>query len=86
MGNAHASTVAPINEFNTCTAAPKKVSNPACTALTNYNYSWGFKSFHSGGVHFLFVDGSVKFINQNIDHWTYQRIGARADGEPVGEF
>jgi hypothetical protein len=87
MGNAHASTVAPINEFNTCTAAPMKISNPACTALNNYNYSWGFKSFHAGGVHVLLVDGAVRFLSENIDHaGTYQRLGGRADGKVVGEF
>ncbi len=52
MGDAHGSTVTPINEFNTCTMAPKKVSIPTCTALAEYNYSWGFKSMHTGGVHF----------------------------------
>jgi prepilin-type N-terminal cleavage/methylation domain-containing protein/prepilin-type processing-associated H-X9-DG protein len=86
MGNAHAGTVTPINEFNTCTMAPKKVSNPACTALSEYNYSWGFKSFHTGGVHFLLVDGSVRFISENIDPHNYQRLGGRADGQVVGEF
>ncbi len=86
MGNAHGSTVTPINEFTTCTSAPKKVSNPACTALAQYNYSWGFKSMHVGGVHFLLGDGTVRFISENIDHFNYQRLGGRADGQVVGEF
>ena len=86
MGNAHASTVCPINEFNTCTLSPKKVSNPACTNPVNYNYSWGFISFHGGGAHFVLVDGAVRFLSENIDHTTYQRLGGRADGQPIGEF
>jgi prepilin-type N-terminal cleavage/methylation domain-containing protein len=86
MGDAHASTVCPINEFNTCTMAPKKVSNAACTGLAEYNYSWGFKSFHTGGVHFLLGDGTVRFISQNIDHTNYQRLGGRGDGQTIGEF
>jgi prepilin-type processing-associated H-X9-DG protein len=85
MGNAHASTVAPINEFTTCNNS-KQISNPACVAKNNYNYSWGFKSFHTGGVQFLLVDGSVRFVSENIDHITYQRLGGRADGNPVGQF
>lgn len=82
MGNAHASTVAPINEFTTCNNSTK-ISNPACTAKNNYNYSWGFKSFHTGGVQFLFVDGTVRFVSENIDHTMYQRLGGRADGQVV---
>ncbi|MDQ3330946.1 MAG: DUF1559 domain-containing protein [Planctomycetota bacterium] len=85
MGNAHAGTVTPINEFTTCDNSTQ-ISNPACTAKTNYNYSWGFKSFHTGGAQFLLVDGSVKFVSQNIDHTSYQRLGGRADGQVVGDF
>ena len=86
MGNAHAGTVTPINEFNTCTMAPKKISNPACTDGGEYNYSWGFKSFHVGGVNMLITDGTVRFLSENIDHWNYQRLGGKADGQVVGEF
>ena len=85
MGNAHASTVAPINEMTTCTNSTQ-ISDPACTAKNKYNYSWGFKSSHPGGVQFLLVDGSVHFLSETIDHVTYQRLGGRADGEPVGAF
>lgn len=85
MGNAHASTVTPINETTTCDQSPQ-ITDPACTAKSNYNYSWGFKSFHPGGAQFVFVDGSVHFLSENIDHATYQRLGGRADGLPVGEF
>ena len=86
-GNAHASTVTPINETTTCQNAPKRITNPACTDPVNYNYSWGFKSFHIGGAQFLWVDGSVRFVSQNIDHAvTFQRLGGRADGQVVGDF
>ena len=39
-----------------------------------------------GGAHFLLVDGSVRFLSENLDHITYQRLGGRRDGAPVGEF
>jgi len=85
MGNAHASTVAPINERTTCDKAlPSQISNPACVAKSNYNYSWGFKSQHPGGVSFVLVDGSVRFVSDTIDHFLYQRLGGRADGQPLG--
>jgi prepilin-type N-terminal cleavage/methylation domain-containing protein len=86
MGNAHASTITPLNEGTTCRASPRKISNPNCTDPANYNYSWGFKSFHVGGVHFVLADGAVKFLSENIDHTTYQRLGGRADGNTVGDF
>jgi prepilin-type processing-associated H-X9-DG protein len=46
----------------------------------------GFKSLHVGGAHFLFCDGHVQFLSQNIDHTIYQMLGDRWDGNPVGEF
>lgn len=45
-----------------------------------------FGSYHTGGVHFAVADGSVHFINQNIDLGTYQKLAIRDDGLPVGGF
>lgn len=86
--NAHASTLAPINNFTTCPwATPAQISNAACTPKSNWNYSWGFRSLHPGGAHFLFVDGSVRFLSQNIDYNSYQALGGRQDRKTVnGEF
>lgn len=52
----------------------------------NWNFSWGFRSSHKGGAHFLLADGTVRFINQNVDYTTYTRLGARNDNKPIGEF
>ena len=41
---------------------------------------------HVGGVHFTFADGSVRFISENINTQVYFNLGARNDGNPVGEF
>ena len=84
-GNAHASTACPLNNMNTCPNS-RRITNAACTAQSNWNYSWGFRSMHVGGAQFLFVDGSVKFLSENIDYTTYQRLGGRADGNTVGDF
>src|SRR5262249_11056084 len=56
--------------------------NPA-NCLWNWHVTWGFKSNHTGGVNFVFADGSVHFVNQGIDMRTYQYLGCRDDGQPV---
>ncbi len=57
-------------------------------------------SLHPGGVHVLLHDGSVRFISETIDFVrtpgnvnndspvdsTWERLLARADGQPLGEF
>lgn len=45
-----------------------------------------FSSHHTGGVHFLFGDGSVHFLSSNIDFQTYQGLGTTSGGELLGEF
>ena len=49
----------------------------------NWAVTWGFKSNHPGGVNAAYVDGSVHFLNENIDMRTYQHLGCRDDGNAV---
>jgi len=77
-GQGLVSTLVPIN-YDTCST-----TNPDnCRNKGNWNMELGFKSSHSGGAHFLLGDGSVHFLQEAIDHWTYQYLGARADGQVV---
>ncbi|MBL8819212.1 MAG: DUF1559 domain-containing protein [Planctomyces sp.] len=43
-------------------------------------------SRHTGGVHVLLCDGSVRFTSEYIDLGTWRAIGTRAGGETIGEF
>ena len=42
-----------------------------------------FGSAHAAGFHAVFVDGSVHFINYNIELNTYSYLGSRRDGEAM---
>jgi prepilin-type processing-associated H-X9-DG protein len=80
-GNAHCGTNAPMNypstDRNGCN------SSNTTTSFQGWNFSWGFKSQHSGGANFLMGDGHVQFLAQSIDVRTYQLLGCRNDGVPV---
>ncbi|WLD10750.1 DUF1559 domain-containing protein [Planctellipticum variicoloris] len=43
-------------------------------------------SRHDGGCHVVLGDGAVRFISQNIDSTTRQRLATISDGQTVGEF
>lgn len=53
----------------------------------------GLASNHPGGVQILMADGAVRFLQQSVQHnptpavdSVLERLVARADGQPVGEF
>jgi len=82
-GAAHMTTIIPINYKSADSAT---WCSPAQSYRGNWNVSWGFKSKHSGGANFAFVDGSVHFIQQSIDHRAYQLLGCRNDGVAVPAY
>jgi len=84
-----AGTQVPIN-YDTCPGNPcwvESTGSPRPHCKCNSHRSWqvanGFKSEHPGGAHFLFCDGSVHFLSENIDYRNYQRLGDRRDGEMI---
>jgi len=42
-----------------------------------------FRSDHSGGVNFAFVDGSVRFIDEGIDAAVYKALATRDGAESI---
>jgi len=47
------------------------------------NYS--FMSLHPGGANFCMVDGSVRFVSNNIDITNYRSLSTQATGEVINE-
>ena len=43
-------------------------------------------SMHTGGVHLLLCDGSVRFVSSSVDINTWQAIGTREGGELNGDY
>jgi prepilin-type N-terminal cleavage/methylation domain-containing protein/prepilin-type processing-associated H-X9-DG protein len=79
-GNGYCSTIIPIN-YDTCHAPTELVNG--CNKTCNWNTETGFRSAHPAGAQFLFGDGSVHLLPEDIDYMTYQRLGGKADGQPV---
>jgi len=44
------------------------------------------RSAHPGGVQVELVDGSCRFVNENIDLTTWRNLATRSGGEVIGEF
>jgi prepilin-type N-terminal cleavage/methylation domain-containing protein/prepilin-type processing-associated H-X9-DG protein len=75
-------TLIPIN-FDSCHTDTETLSAPltGCNRNCTWNTEFGFKSMHPGGANFLFGDGSVHYLSETIDHWNYQYLGAKDDGQ-----
>ena len=52
----------------------------------NFGINKPLNSAHTGGVHVLLCDGTVRFISNNIDMQTLRRLSTRDDGQPIGDF
>ena len=83
------STVCPINIMAPCdpttnVALSKNHAYSACTQAADLNtvrnLAWAFKSLHPQGAQFVYADGSVHFLMQQMNYATYQRLGGRRDG------
>ena len=90
LANNHASTVCPINILTTCatdnadaTARNYPYPVPCGGDGGQFNLSWAFKSRHPQGAQFVYCDGSVHFLMQQMNYTTYQRLGGRRDGQPL---
>ncbi len=62
------------------------VTNPNASFLINGTDATAFSSVHIGGAHFLYGDGRVRFLSENISSVTYQQLGGINDGFVIGEY
>jgi prepilin-type N-terminal cleavage/methylation domain-containing protein len=79
-GSGYVSTIIPIN-FDTCDDSAADPCHRSCT----WNTEAGFKSTHVGGAFFLLGDGSVRFVEETIDHLIYQHLGGKSDGYTIDQ-
>lgn len=54
--------------------------------VMNCNSQFQPYAFHAGGSQFGFADGSIKFINENINPDVFRALGSPQGGEVIGEF
>ncbi|MBS0261912.1 MAG: DUF1559 domain-containing protein [Planctomycetes bacterium] len=73
--------------LNSVRAAPGMGAVPVNSPELGVLGVGGFSSTHLGGASFLFGDGAVRFLSNEISMTVYRRYGHRADGAiPAGEF
>ncbi|MBN1589955.1 MAG: DUF1559 domain-containing protein, partial [Pirellulales bacterium] len=56
--------------------------NAASYGLRTIPHPWRVNSFHSGGAHVAFCDGSVHFVSEVVDITVFKAI-ATIDGEEI---
>jgi len=44
------------------------------------------RSYHTGTVNSLLMDGSVRSVGESVDLFTWRLLGQRSDGKVIGEF
>ncbi len=73
----------PLN-FKPITNNTTAPGTPGTTAAqTPQQNRASFSSFHTGGVHAVFCDGAVKFVNETVDQQVQRALGSRNGRETV---
>jgi len=76
----------PPNYQKVMPCAKARTARQTLNGVQCYGLMAGFKSIHTGGLHMLLGDGSVRFISDNINYPTWCYLGNREDGQPTGDF
>jgi prepilin-type N-terminal cleavage/methylation domain-containing protein/prepilin-type processing-associated H-X9-DG protein len=70
-------TVATPNAYSKAWTHCSSISSTALADLSNSD------SYHPGGVNTLMTDGSVKFVKNSINQYTWWALGTKANGEVI---
>jgi prepilin-type N-terminal cleavage/methylation domain-containing protein len=66
------------NAFSVSGGSGPGASQASFNTITN--------SYHTGGIHVLLTDGSVRFLSDNVNFPTYLQLCTRDDGLVTGDF
>jgi prepilin-type N-terminal cleavage/methylation domain-containing protein/prepilin-type processing-associated H-X9-DG protein len=72
-----------ITALYTHTVPPNYKGRDCMRALVNDQGHLASRSYHTGGVNVALVDGSVKFVGENIHLSVWQALGTRQGGEVI---
>ena len=70
----------PLN-YDSCQPDVASAGGDGCGAICNWKTEFGYRSQHPGAINFLMGDGSVRGLNEDVDHTALQVLGCRADGK-----
>jgi prepilin-type processing-associated H-X9-DG protein len=79
-----ATTAHPINWQNEKYLLESQIQWPT-QANPDWDDSIGFRSLHPGGANFCLGDGSVKFLTDDLDPYTYMALASIRGGETLDE-
>ncbi|MCY2976640.1 MAG: DUF1559 domain-containing protein [Planctomycetota bacterium] len=72
-----------MSEHLGSTGVPMNLRPVAAGTAAFAEYELSFGSKHRGGANFAFCDGSVRYLDENIDNVIYSRLGSRNSGQIV---
>jgi prepilin-type N-terminal cleavage/methylation domain-containing protein/prepilin-type processing-associated H-X9-DG protein len=84
--NRHSAAFYANGDWDSCNIGPNNLVNQD-PASVNLEFWWdlhSFRSRHPGGLHFALVDGSVQFVQQDVNNELYRTSCTRNGGENVG--
>ena len=85
-GNTLISTLYPPNTTVSDVVPTGCASSLRAPCTTSGNPILSARSFHTGGAHVTLADGSVKFVSENISTVVWNNVGARNDGNVIGDW
>jgi prepilin-type N-terminal cleavage/methylation domain-containing protein/prepilin-type processing-associated H-X9-DG protein len=80
------STLNPTNDANNNYPRDWGLNSAYQGRADGKSYAWVFNSNHAGGANFLFADGSVHFISDDIAYVNYCKLAFAADKLPVSDY